>query len=186
MNKSYGGAKTQEQWLDDRLKLGADNVNSILESGGPDIGLVLGAPNEYEEELRHALGATATQFYGRQDSAPEVMVVPDEEYAEQFNDSIPEETEIQGPNIDLHTTIDDWESALSIASEKDTIDAYTSDYHSPVVHAVGRAAHDEAVNTFGASTNTKRRESILKHNAVTQTLANGPRQLYKAAKRDML
>jgi hypothetical protein len=186
MNKSYSGADAQEQYMNDGLKFGADDVNSILEGGGPDIGLVLGAPNGYEEELRHALGATAAQFYGRQDVAPEVVVVPDEEYAEQLSDSIPGETEIQGPDEELHTTLDDWESALDIASGTDTIDAYTSDYHSLVVHGIGKVVHKGDLNTFGADTRLRERESPWKHNVATQTLANGPRQLRKAAKRDML
>jgi hypothetical protein len=172
--------------MDDRLKLGAKDVNSILESGGPDVGLVLGAPNDYEKELRHAMGATAAEYYGSQDSAPDVMLVPDGEYPNQFKGSIPEETEIQGPEEELHTTVDDLESVLNIASNKDTIDTYTSGYHSPAVHVAGKVAHDGDMNSFGADTSLWKRESPLKHNVATQALANGPRQLYKAAKRGML
>lgn len=186
MNKQCSGVDAQEQYLDDRLKFGAADVDSILESGGPDVGLVLGAPNDYEKELRHALGATAAELYGRQNGAPDVIVVPDEEYAKQFNDSIPEETGVQGPDEELHTTIDDLGSVLNIASNKDTIDTYTSGYHSPVVHVAGKIVHDGDMNSFGADTSLRKRESPLKHNVATQALANGPRQLYKAAKRGML
>gem|GEM_PF-3692290 len=113
-----------------------------------------------------------------------MLVVPDEDYAQERDGLLPEETEIQGPDKPLETTIDDVESGLTVASKGDLVGLYTSDYHSRVAHYTTTAAHDGSLQTYGADTDLFKRESPLKHNVVTQTLANGPRQLYKMAKRE--
>ena len=186
----------------DRNKMDAAQISPVdrikgyeasLEDGGPDVGHVFGAPNEYE---------SLTRFFGAQSDLihnmlngnkldDKVLIVP-EDVQEDVPDRDLQYLEdrgvlVQTPDRELYTTADDWKSARDIAGEGDRIHGYTSDYHGLKTHITGKVSLDffgeNTVHTFGFDTERDERENILKHNMLAQT-GDTVRQLYKMATSD--
>jgi len=165
---------------------------AVCESGykvGADVVYVFGAPNDYERSVRLDGSSADLLEHASKGQEPDTLAYPSEyedSIEEELSDSL-HELGIDSMSVgsDLSTTADDIVSALEITGSNDTVHGHTSDYHArPADVAMEYASDRQETRVFGHRTKPSKREKIWKHNGLTQTVLNTPRQLYKLARRD--
>lgn len=151
------------------------DYEDTLDDGGPDVSVVLGAPNDYERRTRYK-GAESDIYYNMEEGGlPNAVIIPEREQKLNEEDvgALQElDLEVLTPDYDLRTTFDDFKTPLDIASPGEKVHAYTSDYHRFKTDRTGQfmiTGGSIGLETFGFETDITERENLLKHNFFAQS-----------------